>query len=88
MLFRSPRLVILDEATSALDGKTESEISSAISQLKGKVTVLMIAHRLSTIREADKIIYLDNGEVISIGTFSELKQKVPAFESQANLMGL
>lgn len=87
-LYSNPRLVILDEATSALDGKTESDLSNAISKLKKTVTVIMIAHRLSTIREADKVIYLERGEVEAIGTFSEVRRKVSAFNDQARLMGL
>lgn len=87
-LYTNPRLLVLDEATSALDGKTEADISLAITALKRSVTVVMIAHRLSTVREADKIIYLSNGEVIAIGNFNEVRERVPEFDQQAKLMGL
>ena len=87
-LFTRPKLLVLDEATSALDGETELAISQAIQRLRGNVTVIMIAHRLSTVRNADSIIYMDKGKVISIGTFDEVRVNVPNFDRQAKLMGL
>jgi len=87
-LFTKPKLLILDEATSSLDGITENEISRSISALKGNITLVVIAHRLSTIRNADLVIYLEKGEVISRGTFEEVRSSVPDFESQASFMGL
>ena len=87
-LFTRPKLLVLDEATSALDGETELAISQAIQRLRGNVTVIMIAHRLSTVRNADSIIYMDKGKVISIGTFDEVRVNVPNFDQQAKLMGL
>ena len=87
-LYTNPRLLVLDEATSALDGKTESDISQAITALKRKVTVIMIAHRLSTVREADKIVYLESGRIVAIGDFSQVRERVPEFDEQARLMGL
>lgn len=83
-----PALLVLDEATSALDGQTESEITTAISNLAGSVTVIVIAHRLATVRAADKIIYLEKGKKIAEGTFDELKNLVPKFKIQAERMGL
>jgi ABC-type multidrug transport system fused ATPase/permease subunit len=87
-LVTNPRLLILDEATSALDGETEANISSAIQSLKGEVTVVLIAHRLSTVREADKVVYLEDGKIVSSGTFNEVRSAVPNFDHQASLMGL
>jgi ABC-type multidrug transport system fused ATPase/permease subunit len=78
----------LDEATSSLDGSTEAEISESIQLIKGKVTVVMIAHRLSTVRNADLVMYLENGRIIAIGTFNEVREKIPNFDAQARLMGL
>jgi ABC-type multidrug transport system fused ATPase/permease subunit len=78
----------LDEATSSLDGETESAISDAIQELHGTTTVIMIAHRLSTIRQADSVIYLNGGKIISQGSFEEVRRAVPDFDRQANLMGL
>lgn len=87
-LFTSPRLIVLDEATSALDGKTEDEISTAISRLKGETTIILIAHRLASVRNADSVIYMAEGKVIAQGTFEEIKDAVPDFAQQAKLMGL
>jgi len=87
-LFSKPRLLVLDEATSALDGQTESDVSRSVLALRGKTTVLMIAHRLSTVTSADKVIYIDGGNLVAQGSFAEVRRKVPDFEKQAQLMGL
>jgi len=87
-IFTAPKLLVLDEATSALDGETEANISSAIQVFRGDVTVLMIAHRLSTVLTADRVIYMDKGEIKSQGSFEEVRRAVPDFDRQANLMGL
>lgn len=87
-LFTMPRLIVLDEATSALDGNLELELSDAIKNLRGEVTVILIAHRLSTLRSADRIIYLSQGRLVANGTIEQVKSLVPDFESQASLMGL
>jgi ABC-type multidrug transport system fused ATPase/permease subunit len=87
-LYTNPKLLVLDEATSALDSESEKIISESIQELRGNVTVVMIAHRLSTVRDADVVIYMDFGKVISMGTFDEVRSNVPNFDSQAKLMGL
>jgi ABC-type multidrug transport system fused ATPase/permease subunit len=87
-LFTKPRLLVLDEATSALDGETEASVSDAIQQLKGGVTVVLIAHRLSTVREADLLVYINNGNLVAMGSFQEVRDLVPDFDYQAGLMGL
>ena len=87
-LLTNPKLLVLDEATSALDGETEAAIASAIHVLKGSVTIVMIAHRLSTVREADLVVYLADGQIKAMGTFEEVRIKVPEFDTQAKLMGL
>lgn len=87
-MFTKPQLLVLDEATSSLDGQTESEISEAIQGLKGKVTLILIAHRLSTVQKADRVIYLEKGEIVAQGSFDEVRKAVPNFNKQAQLMGL
>ncbi len=87
-MFTRPHLLVLDEATSSLDGETEANISEAIHALRGSTTVVMIAHRLSTVRNADLVVYLSKGKVITKGTFSEVRDAVPDFDRQAKLMGL
>jgi ABC-type multidrug transport system fused ATPase/permease subunit len=87
-MFTNPKLLVLDEATSSLDGQTESDISDAIQNLKGSVTVVMIAHRLSTVRNVDVVIYMDQGKILAKGTFEEVRNSIPDFDNQARLMGL
>ncbi len=87
-VFTNPKLLVLDEATSALDGMTEAAISDQVSKLKGNTTVVLIAHRLSTARNADKVVYIDSGEVKKIGTFDQVRNTIPDFDEQAKLMGL
>jgi ABC-type multidrug transport system fused ATPase/permease subunit len=87
-LLTNPSILILDEATSSLDGQLEAEITNAIGNLRGQVTLIVIAHRLSTVRDADQILYLDNGNLVCSGTFPEVREKVPDFDAQAKLMGL
>ena len=71
-LLKKPKIFIFDEATSALDTKTEKSIERSLRKLSSSNTTLVIAHRLSTIIDAHKIIVLDNGRIIEIGTHQEL----------------
>mgnify|MGYP006132926355 FL=1 len=71
-ILKDSPILILDEATSALDTESEKVIQEAMSHLTRGRTTLIIAHRLSTIESADKIVVLDNGEIIETGTHSEL----------------
>ena len=87
-LLTHPKLLVLDEATSALDMETESRISKTINSLRGRTTIILIAHRLSTIREADRIIYLENGKIANMGKFDELAKNLPHFKSQIQEIGL
>jgi ABC-type multidrug transport system fused ATPase/permease subunit len=87
-IYTQPKMLVLDEATSALDGKTEMDVSEAILSLRGKITIALIAHRLSTVLKADRIVYLEDGKIISIGNFEQVKAEIPEFANQAKLMGL
>lgn len=87
-LFTKPKFLVLDEATSALDSEAEKMVSESIQNLKGEVTLILIAHRLSTVRNADLVVYLENGMLRAQGTFEELRNLVPDFNVQAKLMGL
>lgn len=73
-LYRSPRLLVLDEATSALDNETERRITDTIEALHGKITVVVVAHRLSTVRNVDLVVFLKEGVVAGVGSFSELER--------------
>ncbi len=71
-ILKDPPILILDEATSSLDSKSEQYIQNALDQVAENRTTLIIAHRLSTIADADRIIVLDNGEILEEGTHAEL----------------
>ena len=71
-LLRNPPVLILDEATSALDTESERLVQAAINNLIENRTALVVAHRLSTISHADRIIVLENGEIVETGSHKEL----------------
>ena len=71
-ILRDPPLLILDEATSALDTESERVVQMALSNLMKNRTTLVIAHRLSTIQNADRIVVLDRGRIVEIGSHEEL----------------
>jgi ABC-type multidrug transport system fused ATPase/permease subunit len=87
-LYTRPRFLVLDEATSALDAQTEFDISETITEMSGEVTRVIIAHRLATIRNCDVVVYLDHGRVVASGTFDEVRNAIPDFDRQAELLGL
>lgn len=68
----NPRILILDEATSALDSESEALVQEALERLMQNRTVFIIAHRLTTIRRADRILVIEQGEIIESGTHTEL----------------
>ena len=69
---RKSKIILLDEPTSSLDSETENKIQLALNKLTENKTTIVIAHRLSTILSANKIFVIDNGNVVSTGTHSEL----------------
>lgn len=71
-LLKNPPILILDEATSALDTESEKKVQNAIENLMKDRTALVIAHRLSTVQNADKIIVINEGKVVEIGTHNQL----------------
>ena len=74
-ILNNPSLYILDEATSALDTITEKQIQDELALLTKDKTTFIIAHRLSTLKNADRLIVLDNGNIVEIGTHKELIDK-------------
>jgi ABC-type multidrug transport system fused ATPase/permease subunit len=87
-LFTKPKLLVLDEATSSLDSMTEESISNDIKSLKGNTSVIIIAHRLSTVKDADRVVYIEQGRILAVGTFDEVRSLVPDFDKQARLTGI
>ena len=81
-LFSNPQLLILDEATSALDGETEKLVSETLENLRGRTTIITIAHRLNTVKNADLVIYLENGRIRYSGSFQEVSGQVPGLATQ------
>ena len=71
-ILRDPAILILDEATSALDSVTEQQVQESLASLMSNRTVVAIAHRLSTIENADKVVVLEDGEIVESGRYSEL----------------
>jgi ATP-binding cassette subfamily B protein/ATP-binding cassette subfamily C protein/ATP-binding cassette subfamily B multidrug efflux pump len=69
-----PKILLLDEATSHIDSETEQVVQQALSELRGKVTLVAIAHRLSTVRDADHIIVLNHGRIAERGNHDSLMQ--------------
>jgi subfamily B ATP-binding cassette protein MsbA len=74
VFLKNPKLLILDEATSALDSESETQVQDALDNLMKRRTTIIIAHRLSTIVNADKIIVMDKGKIVEIGTHEQLLQ--------------
>jgi len=84
-IVKNPPILILDEATSSLDTESEKNVQDAIEKLMHNRTVIVIAHRLSTVYNADKIIVLDKGVIVDMGTHKELINKEGLYKQLHNL---
>lgn len=85
-VLKDPAILILDEATSALDSESERLVQEALDKLMVGRTTIVIAHRLSTVRSADKILVLENGQVVESGNHQELSENKEGLYYQLSSM--
>jgi ATP-binding cassette subfamily B protein len=79
-LLKKPKILILDDSTSAVDTRTDALIRQAFREEIPNTTKLIIAQRVASVQDADMIIILDNGQVVSTGTHQELLQTSPIYQ--------
>ncbi len=84
-LLADPKILILDEATSNLDSESERLIQASLKELLRGRTAFVIAHRLSTIREADKIVVIEDGQIVQIGTHQDLVNRPGRYQEMVSL---
>jgi ATP-binding cassette subfamily B protein len=87
-VLKNAPILVLDEATSALDVETETRVKAAIDELRRDRTTFIIAHRLSTVKDADIVVFLDQGRMVEIGGFAELASSNGRFAGLLRAGGL
>lgn len=87
-LIKDPAILILDDSVSAVDTKTESAILANLKKIRKGKTTIMIAHRISTVKNLDKIILLDHGELIAVGTHASLLATNSLYQEMVRLQTL
>lgn len=83
-----PELLVLDEPTSALDGESESSIQATLTELQGKVTMVIVAHRLSTLNTCDRLVVLMDGMVVEEGSPSDLAANSTYYRAALTAAGI
>lgn len=84
-VLKDPKIVVLDEPTSALDSITESKVQKGLDTLLKGRTAVVIAHRLSTVRESDKILVLEKGRLVDLGSHAELMKTCKDYQEMVKL---
>lgn len=87
-LMKNAPILILDDSVSAVDVNTEKTILSNLNSMRKGKTTILIAHRISTIENMDKIIFIDDGEIVAIGTHAELYESCEEYKNMVNLQKL
>jgi ATP-binding cassette subfamily B protein len=85
---RDAQLMVLDEPTAALDARSEYEVFQRFSELTNNKSAMLISHRFSTVRMADRILVLDKGEIIEMGSHEELLKKEGRYASLFELQAM
>ena len=87
-LLKQAPILILDDSVSAVDTKTEKRILENLRTTRKGMTTILIAHRISTIEQMDKILFLDNGKLVAVGTHTELYETCPDYRKMVDLQKL
>ena len=87
-IYKNPPILVFDEATSSLDSKSEKSVQSAVEKVMKDRTTIIIAHRLSTIKNVDKIIVIDKGRIIEVGSHKELIKKNNIYSKLSKMQNL
>ena len=82
------KILILDDSVSAVDTKTEQEILTNLKKNRAGLTTILIAHRISTVEDMDKIVFIDDGRVVDVGTHDELVLRCPDYKKMVDLQKL
>lgn len=87
-LMKNAPILILDDSLSAVDTNTEKNLLQNLHEERGGKTTILIAHRISTIEQMDKIVYINDGKIVAVGTHEELLENCPSYKAMAELQKL